>query len=426
MRKTRFAPRGLAAAALLAALAACADAEQQPAGPAFNDAVAEDTTGAADDVPVKPVAVPGPEQEILDVEREVPGFAGTSYTEGGTRQIFLTDLRQAGAASAALGKRGADEGWNGKDEYVQVRYSFSQLAAFRDKLGGSVLSVSGVTFLDADEGKNQVTVGVETAASAPAVQSAARAAGVPSDALNVVETGRVEQHPFITDNHPQLAGGLQISRLAGPRCTLGFVTNYGTSRAFVTNSHCSSGMWQLESSRFYQRAWSLGGNYVGYEVRDPAGWPCYAAYTCRYSDANIVRVPAYPVVPVPWGNIFRTTGFGSTNINTLNPWFQITSEQPWPTSAGAIQLHKVGENTGWTWSSSITNTCANVLVGGRVLMCQTLSNYASGAGDSGAAVFRLTVSNQVRLYGVHWGKVGSLSVFSPMWNVEFDLGPLTT
>jgi hypothetical protein len=51
-----------------------------------------------------------------------------------------------------------------------------------------------------------------------------------------------------------------------------------------------------------------------------------------------------------------------------------------------------------------------------------------GGGDSGSDVFGLTGGNTVRLLGILWGGngAGTQFVYSPIGNVEQELGPLTT
>jgi len=51
-----------------------------------------------------------------------------------------------------------------------------------------------------------------------------------------------------------------------------------------------------------------------------------------------------------------------------------------------------------------------------------------GAGDSGSDVFGQTGGSSVRLLGILWGgnSQGTQFVYSPIGNVEQELGPLTT
>jgi len=90
--------------------------------------------------------------------------------------------------------------------------------------------------------------------------------------------------------------------------------------------------------------------------------------------------------------------------------------------------NKVGRTTGWT-QGVITNTCVNTGVSGSniVQLCQNFVSAGVGAGDSGSDVF-LDTGSGVRLLGVLWGGngAGTQFVYSPIANVEQELGPLTT
>jgi hypothetical protein len=78
----------------------------------------------------------------------------------------------------------------------------------------------------------------------------------------------------------------------------------------------------------------------------------------------------------------------------------------------------------------VTGTCVNVNVSGTNItqICQTLVSAGVGAGDSGSPVFRRQAgTSNVTLVGILWGGSGSsLYVFSPISNIEMELGALTT
>jgi hypothetical protein len=92
-------------------------------------------------------------------------------------------------------------------------------------------------------------------------------------------------------------------------------------------------------------------------------------------------------------------------------------------------VHKIGRTTAWT-RGSVTNTCVNVNVSGSNVtqLCQTLVSAGVGAGDSGSPVFRRQgTGSNVTLVGILWGGSGSsLYVFSPISNIEAELGALRT
>jgi hypothetical protein len=69
-------------------------------------------------------------------------------------------------------------------------------------------------------------------------------------------------------------------------------------------------------------------------------------------------------------------------------------------------------------------------------LCQTYTTYVAANGDSGAPVFRRVFWNGLRhrrnvhLLGIHWGSGvnsdgSTYAVYSPIWNIQAELGPLT-
>ena len=90
--------------------------------------------------------------------------------------------------------------------------------------------------------------------------------------------------------------------------------------------------------------------------------------------------------------------------------------------------NKIGRTTGWT-QGTVSATCVNTGVSGTniVQLCQTFVDAGVGAGDSGSDVFGLS-GGQATLLGGLWGgnSAGTLFVYSPISNIERELGPLTT
>ena len=81
----------------------------------------------------------------------------------------------------------------------------------------------------------------------------------------------------------------------------------------------------------------------------------------------------------------------------------------------------------------MTRTCTHTGVSASniVLLCQDFveNNVQNrGRGDSGSPVFRIAGGSRVTLLGNLWGgnSSGTLFVYSPIANIESELGPLTT
>ena len=97
-------------------------------------------------------------------------------------------------------------------------------------------------------------------------------------------------------------------------------------------------------------------------------------------------------------------------------------------------VNKVGRTTGWT-VGEVTRTCVDTGVSDSniLLLCQVFVE-ASGkkqpqivaGGDSGSPVFLVNGNNSATLLGGLWGgnASGSLFVYSPIANIEQELGNL--
>lgn len=220
-------------------------------------------------------------------------------------------------------------------------------------------------------------------------------------------------------------GGLQI-HFRNFLCTLGFNAVRSGQASFITNSHCTNRQGRRDGTQYYQPLSSVPNSFIGTEVDDPGYFrngPCPKGARCRYSDA--ARVVYASGVNSDVGEIAQTTGENNASL-TIAGTFNISGEG---TALVGQTANKVGRTTGWT-AGAITNTCVNTGVSGsnNVLLCQTFVGAGVGAGDSGSPVFRIGSRNSVTLLGILWGgsSDGSLFVYSPISQVEQELGALTT
>ncbi len=172
---------------------------------------------------------------------------------------------------------------------------------------------------------------------------------------------------------------------------------------------------------------------MGDEIADPeffTGGLCPVGRRCRFSDSAFVD---YSIAR--GSAIARTTGWntGSLEISSTNPRLAIVGEiSAW---VDGSELDKIGRTTGWTYGR-VNGTCQNTHVTDTdiTLLCQFRVNRIPGHthkmkdnGDSGSPVFRWMGSTTL-LSGILWGgpKDNSSFVFSPMNQIEQELGELTT
>ncbi len=313
----------------------------------------------------------------------------------------------------------------------QVAHSAQELRDLFARVAPEVMALPQTVFADHEEGSGQLIFGVENGAAAFGVQRALARLEVPGTAYTVRV---VEPIHFANDNlrsrHRPTQGGIQI-HWGQYVCTLGFNVDHAGGRSFITNSHCTNNQGTTGTTACYQPLSSVDSSPIAIEADDPAytrGGGCSPGKVCRYSDA--ARALYQSGAESTQGRIAKTTGENNGAL-TVDGHFTVDAQDNTTTNFSGT-LHKVGRTTGWS-SGNVTNTCATVNVSGSniQLRCQTLVQ-SSGirivqGGDSGSPVFRPGTGDSVTLVGILWGgsSSGDLFVFSPLKNVQDELGSFT-
>ena len=400
-----------------------------------------------------------------DVARAVPGFAGYFMDEAQRPTVYLKDVTQRQAAELALAGWLSSRGFTGASLQVrQARYDWFQLHAWYGRAWVAALSVPGAVFSDVDEGNNRLRFG---GTNLSGLSAAVAAAGVPLDAFVVELASPIALQSTLQDRVRPVQGGYQINFLnAGGvvgvslLCTLGFnavseLAPFTANHSYVTNSHCTgvSGDAALVPMDHYQPLQDSNGdrmvdaeNFIGSQVDDPSTTitlDCVSVLDdpvvrapgpCRWSDAS--RGEYAGEVPFQLGRIAKPLAFdpvqGTLEVAPSLPSFKIFKEQPFAVLGETV--NKVGRTTGWT-GGKVTGTCVDIITDDHYIRrCQAQVAAGSAGGDSGSPVFmapnrRSNANSQVILAGILWG--GSIEgepqfVYSPMFNIERELGPLKT
>jgi hypothetical protein len=263
------------------------------------------------------------------------------------------------------------------------------------------------------------------------VRGRLRALGIDSQSVDVVEAEPIVALTTLSDRSPLIVGGLQI-RFSQYLCSLGFNAISKDGPGFVTASHCSDRQGAVDGTTYYQPLAQVQEDLIGTEIADPPyvrnGASCPKGKKCRRSDANFSLAQGGRSFTL--GTIAKTTGLGSLVIDAAHPTFLIRGKGI-ATEGAAVD--KVGRTTGWT-RGTVTNTCVNTGVQGTtlVLICQTFVTDLGGGvivagGDSGSPAF-ISSGDDATLVGGLWGgnQSGTQFVYSPIANIEAELGNLTT
>jgi hypothetical protein len=372
------------------------------------------------------------DDRLAAVGRQVPGFGGMFFDQDGTLQVYMSGQKgPLSATSMAFledviareiggGERLSSRGM----EIREGQYDFLSLHRWQQQMTPEVLAIPGVVSTDNDEGKNRLHIGITDTAVREEVEKHLSNLGIPPEAAVFTETKPME--PYLRSRRRPLRGGLQIN-FGNFLCTLGFIAVRNGVTGYVTNSHCTTTQGGVQNTVEHQPSASGTTNRVGIEIADPtyfSGSGCPAGRVCRRSDSSFIQVPhpSGPAVTTARGTIARP----AVNSFTWNgvDIFNITSEG---SALVGQAVTKVGRTTGRT-AGTVSQTCVNTNVSGTNItqLCQTFANYGNAGGDSGSPVFRITTLPNVVLVGINWGGNGTISVFSPITQIQQELGALNT
>ncbi|HKV11971.1 MAG TPA: hypothetical protein VJ725_27750, partial [Thermoanaerobaculia bacterium] len=359
--------------------------------------------------------------EMLRWNDEIPGFGGFFYDEAGLPTVHLLDPENAGAARETFG---AD---------VQVRqgaWEFRQLAEWKSGLI-PLLSLPGAVLLDIDEELNRLHIALDITAedreaNRERLERELLFSGVPREAVIVDEIEPAVPMQLLTDGFSPIPAGVHVA-FANSFCTLGYnVQREATGEfGFLANSHCSRIQGQTEGTVYSQPA---APNAVAAEVHDPpftAGPLCPPGRFCRYSDALFARYdhPDFGAASTVARTGYRGRYTGS--LSTAQTPFRVGSVDIFPPVGS--EVNKIGRTTGWTYGR-VVFSCVdlNVASNNLTLYCQHGVQAGARPGDSGSPVFRWRGGKMpyVQAVGLLWGASSRHFYFSPILNLEAELGKL--
>lgn len=430
-------PRSWLGAVLALGLAGCADNQMPvaadpsaPGGPRLNGAAGAHSAAVsdADDDRLRPG-----EARFRQLDREIPGFGGFAFDRTGNLHVYLMNPRDhqaLGLARAALARdvrgyrRGPrNPGRPGSIVVHQADYTFGQLRAWRNVGGTAALLVPGVTFVDLDESRNRIVVGVRPASAGSAraaVEARLDQLAIPRDAfqyesfeLNSLEEtvtpppddqedfsdGTAFFSPTLQSKHRPIRAGTQIGyyRNGSRRCTLGMAAKLHGANVFLTNAHCTGLIGTNESRRFgqpwhptwFRPTFATESQDPGFHLSsfanvrfgadglfDPNGtpYPCsnYGSgiwYNCRRSDMAVLgsNVAQSDIL---FNRIARAQSWKPTGEpfvwDTTATTLEIDSSNPTLHITGEVgypamneMLDKMGARTGWTYGF-VTKTCFDI------------------------------------------------------------------
>jgi len=352
---------------------------------------------------------------LEDIAKAVPGFGGLFQDSTGQVVAYLLDpatqssdaepvIRDGLQAARQWGISDLNRLANASISFKKGRYTFLSLMAWKRTLYATAIP-AGTVLAGIDKRTNQVYAAVVNEPTRTAWRSLARLAGLPDDALRVELMDPVGPSIGLRDAVRPTAGGVQIMEYNNG-LPVGICSMTGNvvvawdpnNRYFVTASHCSKKMWDLDpgSNEWHQPAFP---NLIAVgEAKDPlpfSGTGCPSGKLCRYSDATLVQYSETSAWQL--GRLAITPNLNPLSITS----FQQYTAPPW-FFWGQASRFKTGRTTGTTAQSYPNQlTCldfypdsavyaqAGVTIGSNwALLCQTKAILMVAAGgDSGAPMY---------------------------------------
>lgn len=421
------------------------------------------------------------EDRFVQLANEIPGFAGY-YVDGSHRLVaYIKDSTTFGSAAATLGQHIASD-FTSLPQRVRPHgvtikkadYDFQTLSNYRDIVTDSILgSVSGVLFDDLDEAINRVTVGVLTS-QATSVQAAVTARlnqfGVPLAAVHFVNSAPIIPaaapavkraamlSASILETHADTLGaGIVTEGVPSTGvCTIGAIVDSGSTRMFVTASHCTEALWWLDRDTSFEDDRTP----IGLERADPLPTRSCTFFPSkcwwhRGSDASLIDFSLLGLSHQRRGVIARPASRDSispsqigtgvsrdTSINSTKPWLFVTGSIDASQVPSGTEVDHVGMRSGWVYGT-VTHTCVDWFQGSdttEVYCGDEADGVYARQGDSGGPVFIWDGADGVILVGIAdalYGTTASYNgpgnppplegqgtYFSTWSNVQADLGTL--
>jgi hypothetical protein len=245
--------------------------------------------------------------EFARISEMAPSFAGYYFDETGTLILQVRDSADFGLARAGASQMvtkrtlAVDARWRGNITIRPAKYTFYQLASWRDVVFNAWGRYNDIVSLDMDEVQNRVVIGIEPArleALRPELLSFLASSAVDTAAVRLIPEARPPRsvrrlvmestNGQLTGHADTVVAGVMIET-PDYAATIAAVLDYGGVRSVLTCSHCTHVEYGPDAANDTLKQ---GGVKFGYEIADPAPNTCgtFPTFPCKNADAAIVRL----------------------------------------------------------------------------------------------------------------------------------------
>ncbi len=425
------------------------------------------------------------DEQIAEIGNEIEGFAGYYFNEDGSIEILIKEefydehiskstdhmLEKISRIDSKIVSELKAKTGRTNITYRKADFSFKELNSWRNHIRKKALSIEGISMLDIDETRNRITIGmVPSAIDSAKIFHFLATLNIPKKAIEIVQREIPELisqsmdeciQPFpVEERQPPdcefpepvgggsgggggsnirlngtfstYVGGIQVANGVGKACTLGLNVSWSNDsrKGFVTASHCTEMMAELDRGDFYQ--YSMNFAHVGEEVVDRAAFDRFhdgivscpeehddQEVVCRYSDAALVEYSSSSFAKGELGYIAMPVSLNSNYLAGPSDiyGYELMDVASWPYKN--MNVHMVGKNSGLQ-TGKVTRSCTDTFSSDELtgqlyyFICVAEADYDSEEGDSGAPVITNSYTDwdydyydfEVMLVGFHIGAAG--------------------
>jgi hypothetical protein len=371
----------------------------------------------------------GEQDEMLQVENQIPGFGGFFVDEGQRMVVYLksstVDLAFVRDVLARQYSHRTEPrvrevmGHLSETKVIQGQYSLSELIAVENSIARSFDRIPGFSAVGVSILRNRVKLGFVDAADVAPGMSTVRSLGVPFEAVIPEVWGRIHAAAAWGNTFRPMFGGLMISienRSVDPDtlygrwlCSYGFTVTDSLGRSYLmTAAHCANGFHGLNGATgdtVFQGSRNFAPTSVATFTINPSWriYPCpIGADFCPLADAALAQFLNGATGSRGVGTSMYEGLNGSPSINSDvnpgSPYPLTTPVTPEWVDSTPNGIHKSGYNTGTTTGQiNVPSTQGGVVTdwGSPTYATRTLwftnltqiDHIGWGHGDSGGPVF---------------------------------------
>jgi hypothetical protein len=374
------------------------------------------------------------DEEWAKLAETYPGFAGHYRGDDGK-----VTVKMAGAGNAARARPFLDMAFGSDHRVEPAEYDFKTL--FDWKTAALELLVQKevpVVFIDADERRNRIVVGIDTQgdrgmlAKAEGLLARSRGlarAGVPREAI-ILESAEPLYQTALRDRQRPVSGGFQVTVDIGTSsgaCSLGTNAKRDGVVGFLTAAHCALRVSPVNGRGVFQPTIASTNQLGTVSAVGPfVTSGCPAGATCKFGDVMFVTHTS--AANATLGAIAISSYNGTGGVNP--PYLAVRTIRAIDSNVtGGQAMRHTGRTTGTGVGGAVNRTCFTITgnLDGITYLCENSypTSQPTLGGDSGGSVYYQNSDGTLNFSGVVWGGNSTTTIYTPWSTILRQLGNVT-